>query len=163
GTIATLEGALAQWCGAALEEFADEEWAAGEAARLTELHASATEELAAALIAADRCSDAVARLEVHIAVYPLRDRARGLLMEALAGEGGQAGGLRGDQKYRRLLAEEIGTERWAEVREIEQRIATSWDAVALDLPVPAALAAPGHVIGRAWELRTLTEHLLRAR
>src|SRR5262249_41216457 len=70
-SIARLEGALAQWRGAALEEFAQEEWAAGEAARLTELHASASEALAAALIAAARWSDAVARLEVHIGVYPL--------------------------------------------------------------------------------------------
>ena len=49
-----LEDALARWVGTALEEFANEGWAAGEVARLTELHASATEDLAAALIAASR-------------------------------------------------------------------------------------------------------------
>ena len=65
--IGALERALARWAGPALEEFAGEEWAAGDAARLTELHASATEDLAAALIAASRWSDAVARLEAHIA------------------------------------------------------------------------------------------------
>ena len=49
--IERLERALALWVGAALEEFASEDWAAGEVARLSELRASATEDLAAAMIA----------------------------------------------------------------------------------------------------------------
>jgi DNA-binding SARP family transcriptional activator len=160
--VAALEAALDRWCGPALEEFADEEWAAGEAARLTELHASATEDLAAALIAASRRSDAIALLETHIAAHPLRDRARGLLMEALAAEGRQADALRAFQQYRVLLADAVGTEPSAEVREIEQRIATSWTAPAVQLPRPAALAPPSQVIGRAWERRRLTERLDQA-
>jgi DNA-binding SARP family transcriptional activator len=52
GEVDSYERALSWWVGPALEEFAGEEWAAGEAARLTELHASTTEELAAAMIAA---------------------------------------------------------------------------------------------------------------
>jgi DNA-binding SARP family transcriptional activator len=161
--VAALEAALGRWCGPALEEFADEEWAAGEAARLTELHASATEDLAAALIAAARWSDAIARLEAHIAAHPLRDRARGLLMEALAAEGRQADALRAFQQYRALLADAVGTEPSAEVREIEHRIATSWATPAVDLPQPAALAPQGRLIGRAGERRRLTDRLDRAR
>jgi DNA-binding SARP family transcriptional activator len=161
--VAALEAALGRWCGPALEEFADEEWAAGEAARLTELHAAATEDLAAALIAASRRSDAIARLETHIAAHPLRDRARGLLMEALAAEGRQADALRAFQQYRVLLADAVGTEPSDEVRKIEQRIATSWTGTAVDLPRPAALAPPSQVIGRAWERRRLSDRLDRAR
>src|SRR4029079_4581992 len=121
-----LEEALARWVGPALDEFANEAWAAAEAARLTELHASATEDLAAALVAASRRSDAVALLEAHIGTYPLRDRPRGLVMEALAADGRQADALRVFQDYGKLLAEEIGTEPSVEVRAIEQRIATDW-------------------------------------
>jgi len=158
-----LERALGRWAGAALEEFAGEEWAAGEAARLTELYASATEDLAAALIAASRWSDAVARLEAHVALYPLRDRPRGLLMDALAGDGRQAEALRAFQQYRLLLAEAVGTEPSVEVREIEQRIATSWAHVEVDLPLPGALVTHGPAIGRSWERRTLAECATRAR
>ncbi len=158
-----LERALAGWAGAALEEFADEEWAAGEAARLTELYASATEDLAAAMIAASRWSDAVARLEAHVALYPLRDRPRGLLMDALAGDGRQAEAFRAFQQYRSLLAEVVGTEPSVEVREIEQRIATSWATVEVDLPLPGVLVTHGPVIGQSWERRKLEEGVTRSR
>src|SRR3954468_9149669 len=158
-----LEAALARWVGAALEEFASEDWAAGDVARLTELHASTSEDVAAAMIAESRWADAVALLEAHVAAYPLRDRPRGLLMEALAGEGRQADALRAFQQYRTLLAEEVGTEPSAEVREIEQRIATTSHTVEVDLPMPAALATQGRSIGRAFERRTLAERATRAR
>jgi len=42
--IGTLERALALWTGPALEEFAAEDWAEPEVARLAELHASAIED-----------------------------------------------------------------------------------------------------------------------
>jgi hypothetical protein len=84
--VGVLEAALARWVGPALEEFANEGWAAGEVARLTELRASATEDLAAALIATSRLPGTIALLEAHVIAYPLRDRPRGLLMEALAAD-----------------------------------------------------------------------------
>ena len=158
-----LEKALERWAGSALEEFANEEWAAGEAARLTELHASATEDLAEALIAASRGSDAVALLEAHVTMYPLRDRPRGLLMEALAADGRQAEALRVFQDYRKLLADEIGTEPSVGVRAIEQRIATDWTSAPVDIPLPAALAPYQRVIGRSYERRVLTDAATRAR
>jgi DNA-binding SARP family transcriptional activator len=156
------EAALARWVGAALEEFATEEWALGEVARLTELHASTTEDVAAAMIAASRWGDAVALLEAHVATYPLRDRPRGLLMEALAGDGRQADALRAFQQYRTLLAEEVGTEPSVEVREIEQRIATSWASVTVDLPLHDALTSQHRVIGRSYERRVLAERARQA-
>lgn len=160
--IVTLERALARWRGAVLDEFASEDWAAGEVARLTELHASATEDLAAAMIAASRRSDAVALIEPHIAVYPFRDRPRGLLMEALAGEGRQRDALRAFQQYRALLADEVGTEPSAELRRIEQRVATDWAPLDLDIPLHAALTHGAPLVGRSREWAWLNEDVAQA-
>ncbi len=158
-----LEAARSRWVGTALEEFAGEAWATGEVARLTELHASITEDIAAAMIAAKQSADAVALLEAHVAAYPLRDRPRGLLLEALAGEGRQADALRAFQQYRAMLSEEIGTEPSPEVRAIEQHIATSWGAATVAIPLPLALVSPARVIGRSFERRAFAESARRAR
>ena len=56
-----------------------EAWAGPEAARLAELHASAIEDHAVALIIARRWAEAIAELRAHVSVNPLRDRAWGLL------------------------------------------------------------------------------------
>ncbi len=70
--------------------------------------------------------EAVAALEAHVAIHPLRDRAHGLLIQALASDGRQAEALRAYQDYRTLLAEETGTEPSALVRSIERRVAAGW-------------------------------------
>ncbi len=160
--VGALETALARWVGPALEEFATEPWAAAEVVRLTELRASATEDLAAAYLTASRRGDAVALLEAHIGTYPLRDRSRGLLMEALAADGRQADALRVFQAYRKLLADEVGTEPSVEVRAIEQRIATDWTSGPMHLPLPPALVQHEHVIGRSYERRRLADAAARA-
>ena len=161
--VGALEAALARWVGPALEEFANEGWAAGEVARLAELHASATESLAAALIAGSRLPEAIALLDAHVASCPLRDRPRGLLMDALAADGRQAEALRVFQDYRKMLADDLGTEPSVETRAIEQRIATDWTSAKVHLPVPAALAPVELLIGRSFERRTLAEAATRAR
>jgi DNA-binding SARP family transcriptional activator len=161
--VCVLGAALARWAGPAMEEFAGEEWAAGEVARLTELHASAAEDLAAALIVASRLPDAIALLEAHITAHPLRDRPRGQLMEALAADGRQAEGLRVFQDYRKMLADELGTEPSGETRVIEQRIATAWTSAPVHLPLPAALAPVERLIGRSFERRVLADAATAAR
>ena len=80
--IETLERALAMWTGPPFDEFSAEGWAGPEVVRLTELHASAVEDHAIELIAERRSAEAVAELQAHIAVHPLRDRPRGLLLQA---------------------------------------------------------------------------------
>ena len=72
--LSVLADALRLWRGPAFDEFADEEWAIGEAARLTELHAAATEDFAEELMTIRRWAQAVATLTEHIARHPLRDR-----------------------------------------------------------------------------------------
>ena len=150
-----LEGALARWRGPAFDEFAHEEWAAGTVARLDELHAAATEDHAEALLEAHRWSDAAAELSAHIARHPLRDRPRGLLMRALAGAGRQADALRAARDYRRLLAEEVGTEPSAAVQLIERRVASGWTGT--------STTEPGATPGRPFERPAFPTPLSTAR
>ena len=175
-----LERALALWTGPALEEFSGEEWADGEIARLTELHAGTVDDYVEALISARRSADAVAVLEAQIARHPYRDSSRGLLIRALASAGRQADALRAFQEYRSLLIEELGTEPSADVVRIERRVATSWDGVDADtdpdsdtgvrdatnaftVPLPSALAHASRFVGRANELDALAEELALVR
>ena len=69
-----LRAALAISGGPALDEFATEDWAIGEATRLDEMHAAATEDLVESLVDAGRCAEAIATITEHIARLPLRDR-----------------------------------------------------------------------------------------
>jgi DNA-binding SARP family transcriptional activator len=137
--LSMLEEALALWAGPAFEEFAGEEWAAGEAARLGELHAAATEDYAEALIAAGRWPDAIAVLSGHIARDPLRDRPRGLMLRALAGSGRLAEALAAYRDYRAMLVGELGTEPSPQVQQIARRVASGWDGTSLQ---PRATRAP---------------------
>jgi DNA-binding SARP family transcriptional activator/tetratricopeptide (TPR) repeat protein len=174
----SLERALGLWIGPALEEFSGEEWADGEIARLTELHAGTVDDYAEELIAARRSADAVAVLEAQVARHPYRDSSRGLLIRALASAGRQADSLRAFQQYRSLVVEELGTEPSPDVVRIERRVATSWDGIETDpdpvsglraainavtVPLPSALAYETRFVGRANELDALTEELARVR
>jgi DNA-binding SARP family transcriptional activator len=143
-----LERALSTWNGPALEEFRGEAWADGEIARLTEVHAGTVDDYTDELIARRRPAEAVALLERQIATYPYRDRARGLLIRALASAGRQADALRAFQQYRSLLIEELGTEPSPEVVRIERRVATGWDGIGAEVQAPPASGAErGVVVG----------------
>ncbi len=175
-----LERALGMWIGPALEEFSGEEWADGEIARLTELHAGTVDDYAEELISARRSADAVAVLEAQVARHPYRDSSRGLLIRALARAGRQGDALRAFQQYRSLLIEELGTEPSADVVRIERRVATSWDGIDVDdeldsdstvraptdaviVPLPSALARETRFVGRTNELDALAEELALVR
>src|SRR5271163_4179431 len=125
--LAVSPGAL--WTGPAFEEFAAEDWAEPEVARLAELHASAIEDHAVELIVARRWAEAIAELKAHVSVHPLRDRPWGLLVQALGGAGRQADALAAYGEYRAYLAEWVGTEPSAGVRDIQRRIAAGWDGI----------------------------------
>jgi DNA-binding SARP family transcriptional activator len=129
GDIVAISRALERWVGNALEEFADEAWAVGAAVRLGAIRAVAVEDLGEALIADRRPNDALAVLEPHLVEHPLRDRPRGLVIRALAASGRQTEALRAFQRYRDELAETAGTEPSAELRLLDQRVATGWDGL----------------------------------
>ena len=76
--------ALELWRGSPYQEFASEEFAATEVARLVELRARAIEERSAALLELGRPEEVIGELEAEIAVEPFRERLRALLMLALA-------------------------------------------------------------------------------
>jgi DNA-binding SARP family transcriptional activator len=169
--IGTLERALALWTGPAFEEFAAEAWAEPDVARLAELHASAVEDHAVELIGARRWAAAIAELKAHVSVHPLRDRPWGLLVQALGGAGRQADAMAAFGEYRGYLAEWVGTEPSAAVRDIQRRIAAGWDGIEEQgspqlvrppswrgngwLPLQSELAWGPAVVGRARELELL--------
>ncbi|MGZ4682153.1 MAG: ATP-binding protein [Acidimicrobiales bacterium] len=149
-----LARALERWVGPALEEFADEPWAVGEAARLAAIRAAAVEDLAEALIVGNRADDALALLEPHVIEHPWRDRPRGLTLRALAASGRPTEALRAYQAYRQALGDTAGTEPSADLRAIEQRIATGWDGVE---PAPSGPTQPVPGPGRARSAPALHE------
>ena len=171
--LGALERALALWTGPVLEEFQGEEWARGEAARLTEIHAASVDDYVDQLIAAHRETDAIAAAEGQIGRYPYRDRSRGLLIRALALAGRQADALRAFQAYRSLLVDELGTEPSPEVVRIERRVATGWNGVEADpeqatpigatvVPLPADLIHRVAFVGRSGEQEVLRSQLALA-
>ena len=174
--VRALQFALDQWNGPALEEFLGEEWADGEIARLTEIHAGTVDDLAESLIEARRPADAVALLEAQVAQFPYRDRPRGLLIRALASSGRQADALRTFQQYRSVLIDEFGTDPSPDVVRIERRVATGWDGIesatiasatpeprdtndAVDIPLPGALVHQVGFVGRVSEMEALASEL----
>jgi DNA-binding SARP family transcriptional activator len=168
-----LERAFTLWTGPALEEFQSEEWARGESARLTEIHAASMDNFIDLLISAHRATDAIAAAESQIGQYPYRDRSRGLLIRALALTGRQADALRAFQTYRSLLIEEFGTEPSPEVVRIERRVATGWNGVdaapeatapvgAVAIPLPPNLAHRVAFVGRTSEQDVLRTQLALA-
>ena len=100
--------ALGLWRGLPYAEFASEEFAAAEVARLVELRARVIEERAGALLELSRPEDVIGELEAQIAVDPFRERLRALLMLALARAGRPVESLRAYDEFRRFLADEVG-------------------------------------------------------
>jgi predicted ATPase/DNA-binding SARP family transcriptional activator len=142
--VAAFDAALALWRGNALAEFASEDWARPTAVRLEEIRAGAFEDRAEVLIGLGEHVRAVAELTVHIAAFPLRDRARGLLMRSLAAQGRRTEALRAYQTYRRFLADEVGVEPSDTLCELDRRISSGWrdDVPVIPTPVAAPSARP---------------------
>jgi DNA-binding SARP family transcriptional activator len=90
---ATLREALALWRGPPLSDFAYEEFAQAEVARLDELRLACLEERIDADLACGRHADVVGELERLVAEHPLREGLRARLMLALYRAGRQADAL----------------------------------------------------------------------
>jgi DNA-binding SARP family transcriptional activator len=106
--LGVFDEALGLWRGSPYAEFASEEFAAAEVARLVELRARAIEERSAALLELGRPEEVIGELEAEIAVQPFRERLRALLMLALARVGRPVESLRAYDVFRRFLADEVG-------------------------------------------------------
>jgi DNA-binding SARP family transcriptional activator len=113
-----LREALGLWRGEALADVAQAPFAAAAAVRLAELWLTATEDrVEADLQVAPEHADLVAELEALVAVHPLRERLRILLVRALHADGRPAEALSAYERFRGLLAEELGADPGPELRQ----------------------------------------------
>ncbi|MFE7530327.1 BTAD domain-containing putative transcriptional regulator [Kitasatospora sp. NPDC057542] len=142
--VALLDGALELWRGT---PFADAEgvgFTAAPAARLAELRLSTVEERADALLAlgeADTLPRLVPELTGLCAAHPLRERAAVRLMRALHADGQQAAALEVFERTRRALAEELGADPSAELRDVHLRVLSGAKPPAPG-PAPATTGNP---------------------
>jgi DNA-binding SARP family transcriptional activator len=168
-----LRDALALWRGPALTEFS-EPFAQVEGARLEELRLMCLEDRIEADLAAGRHYELIAEIDALVRRHPLRERPRSQLMLALYRAGRHAEALDAYQAFRRLLADDLGIEPSAEIRELERLILQQDESLALRpqvLAVPASLrslperlaqAAITDYVGRDGELALLVDLFERA-
>jgi DNA-binding SARP family transcriptional activator/pimeloyl-ACP methyl ester carboxylesterase len=116
-----LRAALGLWRGPALAEFT-EPFAQAESGRLEELRVVCLEERVETDLALGRHGDLVGELEALVERHPLRERLRGQLMRALYGAGRQAEALKAYRSFRERLADDLGMEPSAALKELERRI-----------------------------------------
>lgn len=155
--------ALRLWRGDALSEFVAAAWARPTAVRLDEMRAGAIEDRAECLLRIGESITVAADMAAHVAEFPLRERARSLLMRALVAQGRTTEALREFENYRRFLLEEVGTEPSAELRSLDRRIAAGspLDAIASrDAERPSNVPSPTSLlIGRDRELMQLAANI----
>jgi DNA-binding SARP family transcriptional activator len=169
-----LEGALSLWRGPAYGEFGSA-FAHVAAVRLEELRLGCQEDRVDLLIRQGLTTDAVAQARDLVAAEPLRERRVALLMHALHAEGRVADALDAYRNHRSLLAEELGLDPPATLRELESRILAD-DLPRPPRPVPRLASPdrarpprpdlprrPGAMVGRERELELLLDCLVSAR
>jgi YVTN family beta-propeller protein len=122
GAERTLSEALERWRGEPLADFAYDDFAQAEIARLAELRLGAHEERFEAELALGRHAALLADAEALVSAHPLRERLRGQLMLALYRSGRQAEALRMYEEARRRLAEELGLEPSEALKRLQRSI-----------------------------------------
>ncbi|MCG0287307.1 BTAD domain-containing putative transcriptional regulator [Streptomyces sp. PSAA01] len=136
---ATLRKALALWRGPALADLPDREAPAArpEALRLTALHRRIDADLAL-----DRPTDVIPELRQLVADHPLDETFHAQLIRALRAAGHSADALAAYEDVRRILADRLGTDPGAELRELHRRLLTTNAEPALGEPGAARGGAP---------------------
>ena len=117
-----LRRALGLWRGAALVEFAYDDFARTAIARLEELRLSATEMRIDADLALGRHRDVIAELEVLVDEHPLREAPARQLMLALYRAGRQADALAVYRSCRAKLVDDLGIEPTPTLQALEKAI-----------------------------------------
>jgi DNA-binding SARP family transcriptional activator len=138
---ALLRDALGLWHGAALADFAYDEFAQTEIARLDELRLKAVEDRIDAELACGRHAALVAELEALVAEYPLRERPRRQLMLALYRSGRQTEALDVYRDARRTLHDDLGLEPTPALAELERSILRHDPSLELAAPGRPSLVA----------------------
>ncbi|GII52744.1 hypothetical protein Pth03_11330 [Planotetraspora thailandica] len=116
-----LDQALAMWNGPALAGVPGR-YAEAQRARLAEVRLTTMERRQEIAIALGHHRDAVPELTALVGEHPFRERARQLLMLALAGSGRRADALAVFRDAHRLLADEFGVEPGPELQRIHREI-----------------------------------------
>lgn len=137
-----LAGALACWRGPAFQEHADEDWAAPEVARLTELLADARELAAAADLRTGSPAGAARAAAELVAAQPLREEGWRLLALAQWACGRQADALTTLRRAGSVMREELGCDPSPVLRGVERAILEQ----RLDVLRAATAAAPGTAV-----------------
>jgi DNA-binding SARP family transcriptional activator len=130
-----VDQALGLWRGAPLAEFAGSAWADVEATRLEALRLHAVQQRVDARLALGRHAEVIPELEGLVADHQLDERLWAQLVVAYYRAGRQADALRGYQRVRTILADELGIEPGGELANLERQI-LDHDPV-LDLAPPA--------------------------
>lgn len=116
------DDALALWRGDPLSDFAVEQWATAEAARLTELRLAAMTERAQVALALGRHLEVIGDLESVVAHDPTVESLAGLLMLAMYRSGRQADALDVYTRTREVLDESLGLEPSVSLRSLHERV-----------------------------------------
>jgi len=119
---ALLREALGLWRGPPLADFALEDFAQAEIARLEELRLLALELRIDAGLALGEHAQLSGELDALIHEHPLRERLRAQLMLALYRSGRQADALAAYSESRRVLAREVGLEPGPELQRLQRSI-----------------------------------------
>jgi predicted ATPase/DNA-binding SARP family transcriptional activator len=116
------DDALALWRGDPLSDFAVEQWATAEAARLTGLRLAAMTERAQVALALGLHQEVISDLEPVVAHEPTLESLAGLLMLALYRSGRQADALDVYTRTREVLDEALGLEPSMSLRSLHERV-----------------------------------------
>jgi predicted ATPase/DNA-binding SARP family transcriptional activator len=145
GRLDAYDDALALWRGEPLADFATEQWASTEAARLNELRLTALTERAQTALALGRHHEVVHDLEPAVATDPTLESLAGLLMVALYRGGRQADALDVYARTRATLDEELGLEPSVTLRSLHQRVLRQDEALGAqaEMAVPVRTPTPG--------------------
>jgi predicted ATPase/DNA-binding SARP family transcriptional activator len=113
------EAALGLWRGEVLGDLGGLAFVVPERARLDELRMVAVEGRMDEALAAGRHAEVVGELAELVEAYPLRERLVASYLLALYRSGRQVEALRAYESHRRSLADDIGVEPAAELRQLE--------------------------------------------
>ena len=136
-----LRQALGVWRGAALADFAFDDFARGDIYRLEDRRLTVTEDRIDADLSSGRHTDVVAELQGLVDAHPGRERLRAALMLALYRGGRQAEAVQEFHRARARLAEDLGIDPGRELADLATAILAQDPA--LDLPGPHAPGAAG--------------------
>ncbi|KAB1924682.1 BTAD domain-containing putative transcriptional regulator [Micromonospora noduli] len=153
---AVLREALELWRGPALADAIGAAGAPAQAARLEELRLAAIEDRVEADLALGVHGTLIAELRELVVAHPLRERARGQLMRALAALGRPAEALAEFEDARHTLAEQLGVDPSAELAAVHLAVLRGEERGSAEPVLPSQLTT---FVGREEELKRVGDLL----